>query len=89
MHCIVRPLANSRIRLDVGDCLVDAIARELGRRCGGNAMLNRLEAEAHLANLLRRHRVSAGGGSVDGPAQIEDTNEEMNDAVAPTSDRSV
>jgi hypothetical protein len=87
MHCIVRPLANPRIRLDLSDCLVEAIARELGRRFGGNPLLNRLEAEAHLGQLLRAQQAHAE------PPQFNLTTtlnlEEMTDDLATSSDRSM
>ncbi len=87
MHCIVRPLANPRIRLDLSDCLVEAIARELGRRFGGNPLLNRLEAEAHLGQLLRDSQAHAE------PPQFNLTTnlnlEEMTDDLATSSDRSM
>jgi len=87
MHCTVRPLANPRIRLDVSDCLIDALARELGRRFGGNPLLNRLEAEAHLGQLLRDTHANA-----ETPQFHSTTNfdlEEMTDDLATSSDRSM
>jgi hypothetical protein len=54
---------------DAREAVVDAIARELARRCGGNAVLNRLEAAAHLDRMLDGfgtsdwdHRSTAGCG---------------------------
>ena len=49
---LVRPLVDPETTLDLTDAVIDAIARELGLAFGGNAVLNRLEAGAHLASLL-------------------------------------
>ena len=49
---LVRPIVDPETTLDLPDAVADAIARELGRAFGGNAVLNRLEAGAHLASLL-------------------------------------
>lgn len=49
---VVRPLVDPETTLDLTDAVVAAIARELGDAFGGNAVLNRLEADAHLASLL-------------------------------------
>jgi hypothetical protein len=49
---LVRPLVDPETTLDLTDAVADAIARELGRAFGGNPVLNRLEADAHLASLL-------------------------------------
>jgi len=44
--------------IDVHDAMVRAIERELELRFSGNSVLNRLEAEAQLAALLRDRRDS-------------------------------
>ncbi len=49
---LVRPLVDPETTLDLTDAVIDAVARELGNAFGGNAVLNRLEAAAHLASLL-------------------------------------
>ncbi len=54
---VLRPIANPDQEIDMTDAFIDLIAAELGKRRGGNAVLDRLEAEAHLQNLL-----SPGGG---------------------------
>lgn len=40
------PFSDPRMEIDVRACLVEAVARAIERRCGGNPVLNRLEAEA-------------------------------------------
>lgn len=40
------PFSDPRLEIDVRACLVEAVARAIERRCGGNPVLNRLEAEA-------------------------------------------
>lgn len=49
---LVRPLVDPESTLDLTDAVTDAIAHELGRAFGGNPVLNRLEAGAHLRSLL-------------------------------------
>lgn len=41
------------VPFDARECLEEALARELDRRFGGNAVLNRLEASALLERLLQ------------------------------------
>jgi len=51
---LVRPLVDPDTTLDLTDAVTEAIARELARAFGGNAVLNRLEAGAHLGSLLEQ-----------------------------------
>jgi hypothetical protein len=53
MRFIVRPLQDPDSVLDVTDAVIDAVARRLALAFGGNDVLNRLEAAAHLESLLR------------------------------------
>ena len=53
MRIPVRPLLAPERTIDLHEALVRAIERELERRFSGNSVLNRLEAEAQLAALLR------------------------------------
>ena len=55
----LRPLRNQAIRVDLRTLLVRAIERELDARCGGNPVLNRLEAEAQLDRFLSMQTVSS------------------------------
>lgn len=59
MRFIVRPLCDPETTLDLTDTVVDAISGQLSAACGGNAVLNRLEAAAHLESLLRRAAADA------------------------------
>ena len=52
MQCTLRPLRNPQLCIDVRTRLVEAIAAELTRYCGGSEQLNLLEAEAQLDALL-------------------------------------
>jgi len=58
---VIRPLRDPSHAFDATEFLVEALAREIARRCGGNAVLNRLEAAAHLASLLEREAQSSVG----------------------------
>ena len=49
----IRPIAEPAREVDVTECLIRAIEAEIAARYGGNAVLNRLEAEGHVARLLR------------------------------------
>jgi hypothetical protein len=49
---VITPLRDSTKAFDPTEAIVDAIARELTRRCGGNLVLNRMEAAAHFAHIL-------------------------------------
>jgi len=62
---IVRPLVDPETTLDLTDAVIDAIARELGRAFGGNAVLNRLEAGAHLGSLLASAARRSSGERMD------------------------
>lgn len=59
MRFIVRPLQDPDSVLDVTDAVIDAIARRLAAAFGGNDVLNRLEAAAHLESLLRNQSRAA------------------------------
>ena len=48
----IAPLLADGQQLDVTDAMIDAIARELQMKVGGNAVLNRLEAERLLEALF-------------------------------------
>lgn len=56
MQLSVHPLLDPTRSIDLHEALVRAIERELERCFSGNSVLNRLEAEAQLAALLRAHR---------------------------------
>ena len=58
MRLPVHPLLAPESTIDVHDAVVRAIERELELRFSGNSVLNRLEAEAQLAALLRDRRDS-------------------------------
>jgi len=49
---VIHPLRNPQISIDVREVLVAALERELADRCGGNAVLNRLEAEQRVDAML-------------------------------------
>jgi hypothetical protein len=55
----VRPLLHPQCTLDLHEPLVRAIEVEIGRRFGGNPVLNRLEAEAQLMTLMGSYAGSA------------------------------
>lgn len=55
MQLAVRPLLDPKRPIDLHEVFVRAIERELEQRFSGNSVLNRLEAEAQLAALLRAH----------------------------------
>jgi hypothetical protein len=61
MRFLIRPLRDPESTLDLTDAVVEAIARHLALACGGNVVLNRLEASAHLESLLRRSSVAPDG----------------------------
>jgi hypothetical protein len=63
MRLLVRPLRDPDATLDLTEAVTEAIAQRLSTACGGNAVLNRLEAAAHLEALLRR------AASLPGPAR--------------------
>jgi len=50
---VIHPLLDRSISIDPRALLADAIERELATRCGGNAVLDRLEAEAWADALTR------------------------------------
>jgi hypothetical protein len=49
---VITPLRDPTKAFDPTEAIIDAIARELTRRCGGNLVLNRMEAAAHFAHIL-------------------------------------
>lgn len=55
----IRPIAEPARELDVTECLIRAIEAEIAARYGGNAVLNRLEAEGHVARLLRESNLAS------------------------------
>lgn len=64
MQLLIRPLTDPGTEIDVTERLVAAIAEEIGRKAGGNLVLNRLEARMHLEAML--------AGSLDGPVVPRD-----------------
>jgi hypothetical protein len=70
---VIRPLRDPSHAFDATEFLVEALAREIARRCGGNAVLNRLEAAAHLARLLEQ----AGQVADNRDAEIDLTSTEL------------
>lgn len=60
----VRPLLDPRVAIDVRSILARELEREIGLRCGGNAVLNRLEAEAWADRLTMR-------GTLQRPAETQ------------------
>jgi hypothetical protein len=48
MNLLFRPFTDQSVEIDGAACLIDAIARMLDEQIGGNPVLNRLEAEAHV-----------------------------------------
>jgi len=50
---LIRPLADPRVAIDLRVLVVELLERELEERFGGNAVLNRLEAEAWVDMLAR------------------------------------
>jgi hypothetical protein len=59
MRVIIRPLAEPEREIDMTHRLVAAIAEELWRLYAGNAKLNWLEAERHLARIIGHARDEA------------------------------
>lgn len=55
----IRPIAEPAREVDVTECLIRAIEAEIAARYGGNAILNRLEAEGHVARLLRESNLAS------------------------------
>jgi hypothetical protein len=56
MRITIRPAMEPFRAIDITDRLIAAIADELWRACGGNAQLNWIEAEAHLAAIMGEAR---------------------------------
>ena len=46
MKANYQPFSDPLVKIDVRACLVEALAHAIDGHCGGNAVLNRLEAEA-------------------------------------------
>jgi len=67
---LLRPLVAPEQPIDMHDVLRDAIERELQRRFGGNAMLDRLEAEAQLERLLGHDRWPSIGSPERGDRNV-------------------
>lgn len=64
MRFLVRPLRDPDTALDLTEAVTEAIAQQLAMACGGNVVLNRIEAAAHLESLLRRATVPAGAANL-------------------------
>lgn len=64
MPITIRPSLSPDREVDVTSAVTAAVAYELWRHCGGNAVVNWLEAERIVAKLGGRHarRASAVGG---------------------------
>ena len=62
---IVAPLRNPAVSIDLRELLVRALERELAERCGGNPVLNRLEAEQRVDLLLQ--------GSENGQSRLDES----------------
>lgn len=89
MRFIVRPLRDPESALDLTDAVIETIARQLSAACGGNAVLNRLEAAAHLESLLQRSasaRESARALPTARTHPIEQSLEEEPHAVVDSSE---
>ncbi len=56
MRWTIRPMTDPRHKIDVRRLLVKALAEEIWRRCGGNEVLNWMEAEWHVEGLLGQAR---------------------------------
>ena len=52
MRVVIRPSLSPDRELDIAPALIGAVAHELWKHCGGNEVLNWLEAERILARLL-------------------------------------
>jgi hypothetical protein len=52
MRIVIRPSASPERELDVTQAVVAAVAHELWKHCGGNEVLNWVEAERQVARLL-------------------------------------
>lgn len=68
MKILLQPMRNPLEKLDVTDRVIDVIAAELGKCCGGNATLNRLEAAAHLSRFVDE-RIEAARATHRAPAE--------------------
>lgn len=53
---VLRPLRDPRSSFRIRPILVDALSKALDERCGGNGVLNRLEAEAWLDRWVHSER---------------------------------
>jgi hypothetical protein len=73
MNLSFRPFTDQSVEIDGAACLIDAIARMLDEQIGGNPVLNRLEAEAHV------HRFTMAAGK-QSPSSRTSTPEEVQDA---------
>lgn len=49
----IRPLRDPQVAIDLRSLAIEVLERELAARAGGNAVLNRLEAEAWVDMLAR------------------------------------
>lgn len=66
MRVTIRPLLEPDRELDVTEVVIDAIAGRIAEEFGGNAALDRLEAERQLHSITLRYSddvSTAGGGT--------------------------
>ncbi|MFZ9880794.1 MAG: hypothetical protein ACO3QC_05270 [Phycisphaerales bacterium] len=82
------PLLSRGASFDLREFLVAALAAELSRRFGGNPVLNRLEAAAHIDRLLMARDASADGSPPRQPRNGSNEKEEPHDATADIDRRS-
>gem|GEM_PF-2015259 len=82
MRAIVRPLSNPQVCIDVTECLLGALAAEISHISGGNAVLDRLEAEARLDQLL-----GTAWRGLSLPVSIQTSQENSNGAHEATNHR--
>ena len=54
MQWTIRPMMDPRNEIDMRHLLVQAVAEEIWRRCGGNDVLNWMEAERHVEGFLEQ-----------------------------------
>ena len=71
MRLTIRPSMAPDREIDVTQALIAAVAHQLHAQCGGNDVLNWLEAERFLARILRpvRGRARGEGGRRSSPRQ--------------------
>ena len=57
MRVTIKPSANPTQEIDITGALVGAVAAEIWKHCGGNDVLNWMEAEQFVASLVARRAV--------------------------------